>query len=410
MAPGAPGNHFIPRSRADLFAALLEDPRLAPAQKHLLQAFCGQLQSILHYEMHARLEELKRLYGPFNPDSALPATAAPGDAARLWEQLELLLTDANFARVSPQDLATAFAAEGMFPISLDVDFDEFADFRIYFHGTSRGSYERAGPLPLMKRRRDFEVLDWVVVAFKLKPAEYFAARGRKRPPGIPGKLYLKYLRGVPRADLETLFPNSRPRMKLIHKLKIGLPLLTGLGITGHKLILAPFVLGTGGNPFSDGLSLPLVAILAGLGGYVFKAWSGYKSTVQSFLAEITNSLYFKNLVSNQGVFASLIDNAEEEESKEAVLAYTFLLLSPEPLDEARLDASVEGWLRTKLGLALDFECDDALRGLQELGLVEQGPDGLRSLSLEQALERLDARWDGYFSYPPAALPVAREES
>ncbi len=397
MAEVDAGNHFIPRSRADLFALLLEDPRLPEAQRPWLQAFCKQLQSIYHYEMHARLEELKRLYRPFNPDSTLPATATPGDTERMWEQLELLLTDANFARVSPESLAESFAREGMFPISLDVNFDDFEDFRIYFHGTSQGSYLRPGPLPFMKRRCDFEVLDWVVVAFKLKPKEYFAGRNPKKLPGVPGKLYLKYLRGVPRADLETLFPNSRPRMKLIHKLKIGLPLIAGLGITAHKLILAPFVLGTGGNPFSDGLSLPLVAILGGLGGYVFKAWSGYKTTVQTFLSEITNSLYFKNLVSNEGVFASLIDNAEEEESKEAVLAYSFLLLSPQPLDEKGLDAAVEAWLRQTLELELDFECDDALRGLQELELIESGPEGFRSLSLQEALVRLDTRWDNYFS-------------
>ena len=37
-----------------------------------------------------------------------------------------------------------------------------------------------------------------------------------------------------------------------------------------------------------------------------------------------DNLYFRNLVNNTGVFYSLIDAAEEEESKEAFLAYYFL--------------------------------------------------------------------------------------
>ena len=40
---------------------------------------------------------------------------------------------------------------------------------------------------------------------------------------------------------------------------------------------------------------------------------------------LADSLYFKNLDNNAGVFHHLVDAAEEEEFKEAVLAYYFLL-------------------------------------------------------------------------------------
>ena len=48
---------------------------------------------------------------------------------------------------------------------------------------------------------------------------------------------------------------------------------------------------------------------------------------------LSDNLYFKNLDNNAGVFYHLIDAAEEEEFKEAVLAYYFLLTAKDPVNQ-----------------------------------------------------------------------------
>lgn len=121
--------------------------------------------------------------------------------------------------------------------------------------------------------------------------------------------------------------------------------------------------------------------------------------MQDFLAQVTTSLYFKNMVSNQGVFNTLVDDAEEEETKEAVLAYYFLLASPEPMAGNELDRAVEAWLEERLGRPVDFELDDALGKLERHELLTKDDDGrYRVVDLDAALERVDRIWDNLFQY------------
>ena len=401
MTQARPTGHDIPVPRSQLYELLDRDQRLAPDDQTKFRRFCVLLQSLYHHEFHATLEGMKSAYRTFNPDvnDALRLQVVPEQAEQeLLASLEHVLSKGNFQEITPEGLKAALSGEGLFPISLDVPFDDFAFHKLYFQGESSGSEEIKTAIPFLKKRVTFSVYERVVLLVKFKGQEHFADRKGKMP-GVPSKIYLKYLKNVPKPDLEMVFPDPQPRMKVIHKLKIGVPVLVGLGITVHKLLIAPFVLGTAGNPLSEGLSLGLAAALGGLAGYVFKAYTNYRNTVQDFLAQVTSSLYFKNMVSNQGVFSTLVDDAEEEESKEAVLAYYFLLASSEPLTGQQLDEQVEAWLQAKLGRAVDFELDDALDKLQRHELLTKDSDGrYRVVDLDTALERVDRIWDNLFQY------------
>ncbi|MBI4952145.1 MAG: hypothetical protein HY908_08930 [Myxococcales bacterium] len=114
--------------------------------------------------------------------------------------------------------------------------------------------------------------------------------------------------------------------------------------------------------------------------------------------EITSSLYFRNSTNNQGVFHTLVDTAEEEETKEAVLRYYFLLDHGGLLTKEELDGRVEAWFADRHRTELDFEVDDALAKLTRYGLVTQEGDRYRAVPLGEALALLDARWDGIFAY------------
>jgi len=87
---------------------------------------------------------------------------------------------------------------------------------------------------------------------------------------------------------------------------------------------------------------------------------------------------------------------EEEEVKEAILAYCFLMISAKALTPAELDGEIENWFDDHWQTSIDFEVDDALQKLVRLQLVEPVDDKYSAVELEQALKRLDAQWDNYF--------------
>ncbi len=116
---------------------------------------------------------------------------------------------------------------------------------------------------------------------------------------------------------------------------------------------------------------------------------------------LTDSLYFKNIGNNSGVFPMLIDTSEEEELKETILAYAFLSQSKVPLTAEELDTQIENWFQTEFKIQLDFDVEDALYKLKNIGLGSEVNGKWTVLSLDQALVRVDELWDGIFDYHQA---------
>jgi hypothetical protein len=68
--------------------------------------------------------------------------------------------------------------------------------------------------------------------------------------------------------------------------------------------------------------------------------------------------------------------ALEEECKEALLSWRFASRAgARGLSEAELDDAVERYLRETYALGADFEVEDGLRKLRELGLVRESERG-----------------------------------
>ena len=65
----------------------------------------------------------------------------------------------------------------------------------------------------------------------------------------------------------------------------------------------------------------------------------------------------------------VLDEAEESEIKESLLAYYFLLAEGQPMTAQDIDRAIEAWLASKWQCRLDFEIDDALAKLLKLGLA-----------------------------------------
>jgi hypothetical protein len=196
-----------------------------------------------------------------------------------------------------------------------------------------------------------------------------------------------------------IFPDPKIKMSTFDKLKISVLLLTPLAIAGGQLAS---LLG------GDTSQSIMTAVAIAFGGYFVKSIISYRNTVMKYIKNLTQGLYFKNLDNNSGVFDAVMGEAEEEEVKEAMLAYYFLYALG-PMDEPTLDQVVEEWFRSKLSIHLDFEVDDAMHKLERLELASETGDGKwQVIPLDKALERLDHIWDNAYQYNKPGASHHRE--
>jgi hypothetical protein len=121
---------------------------------------------------------------------------------------------------------------------------------------------------------------------------------------------------------------------------------------------------------------------------------------------LSENLYFRNLDNGAGVFHHLLDAAEEEEVKEAVLAYHFLRTAGRPLTAEELDRRIEDWFARRWEATFDFEVDDGVGKLRRLGLADDDGRGrLTAVTLDEAKRGLDQIWDDLFAYHAPPRPA-----
>lgn len=396
---------FIPYRRQDLVQFLLESSELDADDIDAFKTLAEALTLHYHLQFHQTLESLKDAYAPMNPDADTVGLYQPNPQqlkdkeAVLFDTLKQLLNKANFERITDEDLKRALSEESLFKIKLQIDFDDFEEILFFRRGESVREEALSSMLGLRKEQVEFINYDRVVVIVKFKPQSYFDQQKRDEIFFQPGATIVKYFRNIPRGDLEMLFPNSEVRMKPIDKLMIGVPaavggvimLVTKLGTT---LLLSGALIGFWLGMHDDPVELNqtnLLALAAGfgtLGAFLWKQFSNFKNRKIRFMKTLADNLYFKNLDNNMGVFHRLIDAAEEEECKEAIMAYYVLHLADKAMTEPELDAAVESWFIKNLQCQLDFEIDDALDKLLTLGLVTQQVEQYQAVPLNIAQSKL----------------------
>lgn len=410
------GERFIPFRRTSIVSMCADD--LPAEERDSFRAFTELLASLLHQEFRTRLEALKDTYQPFNPNTDTRTLVELGPAERqaagerLVDELTDLAEAANFERISTDDLGRAFTEESLVKVRLEADFDDFEQVLFYRRGERTRSEEVKELFGLRRRTLEFTDYAKVLVYVKFKDAAHFEARDRDvdRLPFTPGSTIIKLFQDVPRADLEMLFPNAQVRMRPVDKLLIGVPaVISGVIVVATKLIAAlvpvllllAFWFGVRREPvqLDQGQLVALGAALAAVGGFLVRQFTKFKNRKIQFMKSLSENLYFRNLDNDAGVFHHLLDAAEEEEAKEAVLAYHFLRTAPSPLTAAQLDGRIEDWFARRWDATLDFEVDDGVGKLRRLRLVDDDGHGrLAAVTLDEAKRRLDQTWDDLFDY------------
>lgn len=404
---------YIPFRKHDIITMCVKE--LAKDQQTSFKQLCELLASLIHFQYHGTLESLKNNYAPFDPNSDTRLINSVTDEQKAQCQRDFakdfanVLNAANFEVITHQDLQDALNEESLFKVRLEVEFEDFEEVVFYRRGESQLTETITSFWGLRKKPLHFTNYDRVAVFIRFKDKAYFESKN-KLPMGFePSSTIVKLFQNVPKADLEMLFPNSEVRMRPIDKIIIGSSALIGGAVVlvtklGASLLLLFALFAFWGGFRDEAVTMTqqhFITLAIGMGvfgSFVFKEWSKFKNRKIKFMKALSDNLYFKNLDNNAGVFHTLIDAAEEEDTKEALLAYTFLLKSEKGLSAQMLDEQIETWFKTKYKCELDFEISDALEKLTRMRLVTRTNYVYSAINLDHAKTILDERWDNLFKY------------
>lgn len=411
-APLDKRGQFIRARKRDLFQALSTDLDLGTygeAPERLYQL----LVATIHYEYLSELEELHDAYHDLSPArrGGQPDASTREAAYRtLSEGPERVLKGANFTEITPEQMARATTEAGLVRSPVRTAIGDFRTIRLFSRGSHTAEIERSRWWGLRKERTTIEVFDEVVLFAALKSDDGEGGKQRGRAVA-PGSVMIKLFHDIAGADLDVLFPGVRVVMTNMDKLMLTVPALVAGIPLAIKLAPALFVLYGllrfyfgAGPPGNEGIGEALIVasgILA-LGGFLMNQWIKYERRSLRYQKEVNDTIYFHNVTNNVGIFDHIIGTAEEQDCKEALLAYFFLLTARSPMTEPDLDRTIEAWLDRRFGLQVDFEVDDALRKLERYGVLQHSGEHLLVKPLPAALGELDGRWDGLFQFANVA--------
>ena len=435
---------FIPYSRQEIIELCVADGKIAIAEQQNFRDFCQILAAYFHFKLHRSLETLKSNFVPFDPDidnyqpiKQLEHLSSMGDKEQeLVTTFTTILEQANYYPLSKSTLQKALSEGSIFDLKTEVDFNDFEQMVCYCRGDASEVITTKKWL-FKKVDKKVDIYQRVVLLIKFKEEKHFKDKpvAKEELNFKPGKTYIYLYKNLSKLDLEFIFPNVKMSMTWKDRLLFGVPAIGAaipliLKILPQIiLILGVFIYLTLGHQPIDELKVKeeevrniaplLIAILSlivTLGGFAFKQYTSYKNKQIKFQKSITETLFYRNIANNSGVFQSLIDAAEEEECKEIILAYYHLLTSDTPLTPSQLDDRIESWMEDKLGTKIDFDIENPLRNLAEIKadikqsegntyavkqvalLKRDRHDHCQVLPLAEAKQAIDYVWDNIFQY------------
>ena len=424
---------FIPCSRQEIIDLCLAEGKLNELEASQFRDFCEILIAYFHFNFHRYLENIKANFAPFNPEANQDINISLSQE-RTMEQALIdnfveVLEKANYTYLSKPRLVKAFAEKSLFDLKTAVDFSDFE--RVFCY--ARGDIQQNTLVKKWWRKinKQVDIFEQVILLIRFKDEKHFANKSLKieNLKFKPGKIYLYLYKNLSKADIEFIFPNVKMSMTWKDRILFGVPAI-GAGIALIIKILPQLLLiigvvvyvTLGQQPIEEirvkddevrnitPLLITMFSLVITLGGFAFKQYTTYKSKQIKFQKTVTETLFFRNMASNTGVFQYLIDTAEEEECKEIILVYYHLMTTKKLLNPRQLDELIEIWMEEKLGKKVNFDIENTLQSLEAIqgklgteseliSLLKRDRDNNCSvLPLEQAKQIIDNVWDNAFQY------------
>jgi hypothetical protein len=412
-------DRFIPQRKSDIVAGLVAHAGLDADQEASFRHFARMLGVIFHHRYFEELDRLREAYFYFDPEAG-PAACRPAkdlEAAYqyLSDEFVRVVTEANFVEIPHEVIARAFGEHALVRVRIKAPVEEYRDVRMFRRGDHKETIEIPYLFGLRRRTIGVEVYDDVVLMVatrpdggQTEPGKSLAGAWRRGSDGHKkkirgGAVLFKYFRHIARGDLEALFPNVRVVMSLFDQFALGVPALVGgvpilLKLASTLTVLfavAGFYLGLKGTLHDNDTEQALAALsgLFALGAFVLRQWGNFHRQSLIHQKQVTDNIYYRNVNNNTGIFNFIIGEAEEQDWKEALLAYYGLLTATTPLTTDALGARVEALLMEMFGIRIAFGCDDALKKLSGLGLVCEAGGRFSAPPLAEALAVLEKQWE-----------------
>lgn len=408
-----PRDGYIAVRKAELAEALAAAG--PPGDAQAMADVMRLLGALLHYEAHAELEGLKALYDPLDPDAPPSRRDVSVRAFEAFEaELNEALARANFTEVDPDTVQSRDATKRLTGLSIKPSAAGTRRVRFFARGARHETIELRRWFGLKRETLDVQTMNDVVVLVGFKAEDEAAAREdrkalkRMRRGVRQGAALVKHFRSVAGPELVTLHPGAKPSMRARDQAMLagpavvaGVPVLLNLwpALTVIFAVLAAYF-GAQGVIEENELKRALAAVsgLVAVGAFVMRQRLKYEAQTLRYQKQLADTVYFRNIANNAGVLDLLIGAGEEQDTKEAFLAYSVLRREGRPLAKAELDNFCETFLRETFALEIDFEIHDALGKLERLGLVTHEGETYSATAPDEALAKLDAAWDGLFSF------------
>jgi len=395
---------YLPVTTADLVDALLArrgDTNTATSgagelDRERMRDVFGGLAELLHHRYRPLYSRFAQRYAALDPDrDTRPLRGWEACAASEQEQQaavaeisqagQTVLVDAGYTEVTRAELEQAVGLSSHWGVPLHVDFAVFDAIIVYARGDVVGQRAKRRWQNLYREViYDVPLYQRVVVMFKLRP-------GFRTDDDLDHTmLHLRMFKNVPKPDIDMLLPGTRVRFTWLDHLRNIVPSLGGIGVTLFKISRVGF--------FVAAITLSLAAVLAGLVlalvGYAVRSVMNHLNVKNRYMLNLTRNLYYQKLDSNAGVAYRLLEEAESQRHREAVLAYYAILTAGEPISSRRLRRRAERLVRELIDVEVEFRVAEAIALLEEWDLIHRDADGkLRVCDPDAAMRRIEAHWD-----------------
>ena len=398
--------HFIPIRYEVMLDKILERSTLSDQEKEEIRYLGLMFEEHYHLDYHQDFLKLKDAFAPFNPDKETVYELEFTEDDKIQKRKVLLdgirkfLEVSNYRLMSQEDFNKCLTLQPFGGLSVQVDTKHFKEFHVFYRGIREVEVTDTFFWLLKHKRKTLQFCRIFVLAeYKTNPTDEevkeMKARGEKPvyvPKDLAGSIIAKQFRDVPIEHLKIVAPEVKLNLPLFDKFKVGGTFFAGFGTAILKLIYAA--------AFSI---VVFVLLLVGIILAFLKGIFGFLNSRTKCMKKFSESLYHKSLSNNVAAVNMLLDQAETQEVKEALLAYYILYIHRDRnLTMKEMDDYAEAELLEAFNFDIDFEEDDALRKLIEKELVTVLPGETEEttrykvlLPIKAALQQLDSIWDNY---------------
>ena len=397
VQPEGSRENFLPMHTCDVVEYLLLHPAIGEEHQEHFRQLSTLVLSLLHHRYRYKHERTTFTYAALDPDRDRLLRSVPFGAERN-RQVDILLEDtrdalerANYHKLSPRDIQEALKAASNWGVRMRVRFSSLRKLEVYGRGlvVSKRAYRNW--------RKFFRLEDVKVPLYQRLVVVFRVIDEAKSSEFDPQRVYLRMFKNVPRQDIDMMLPATGIKMTWLDHSKIVVPSIYAFAVTFWRFIRNVMLLAL----FGVFKSLALIVFAVFAIGFGLKSMFTYRSaTQQKYMLNMTQSLYYQNLDNNLGVLLRLLEEGEQQEAGEAILAYfvAVFVLGGEPASLETIDIECEKILHEVSGLDIDFDVPRTARTLAELGILELDHRGWAALEMDEALAKLNLHWDSRFEH------------